>query len=146
MSKMSKLVDYVLRREPVDDVPVAIPVHVRRSESMDERIRRITEHSLSRAAADQGLETWEEANDFDIPDDPIDPETVWERDFEMATAESVDRGVVERPQLDPERLADIKHKVKNYKPPRPQEQIDLEDAIASAVARALKGSQEPSGA
>ena len=72
------------RAEVADGTPVAIPVHLQKSESMDERIRRIVQFSASQAAKQQGLETFEEADDFDIPDDPIDPSTPYEEDFDIA--------------------------------------------------------------
>jgi hypothetical protein len=80
-----------------DPTPVAIPVHLRVPESMDSRIARIVSHSLSKAAQEQGFETFEEADDFDIDDDPIDPETPWEKDHDLATAHAAERGVVSPP-------------------------------------------------
>lgn len=102
--------------EVPDPTPVTIPVSLRRSESMDERIARIVQHSLSTAAADQGMETFEEADDFDIPDDPIDPTTPYEQDFDLASVHASERGVVQAPHLDPQRYAEMR---KQYLDPQP---------------------------
>lgn len=52
-----------------DQTPIELPVGVRRPESLNDMMRRMIRTSLSQYAADQGEETFEEANDFDIPDD-----------------------------------------------------------------------------
>lgn len=88
--------------EPTDPTPVAVPVHLRKPESMDDRIRRIVQHSASEAARMQGLETFEEADDFDIPDDPLDALTPWEADFDLSFVQAVDGGLAQRPKLTPE--------------------------------------------
>lgn len=88
--------------EPTDPVPTATPAGLRKAESMDERIRRIIEHSASIAAAQSGLESFDEADDFDIPDDPVDALTPWEADFDLASVSAIDGGVVARPQVDPD--------------------------------------------
>lgn len=106
-----------------DPTPVSIPVHLRKPESMDDRIRRIISHSISKQAEAQGLESFEEADDFDIPDDPIDPTTPWEQDFDLAGAQAVDRGVVAKPDLSPQRLAELKEKV-SRKPKPPEKPKD----------------------
>lgn len=141
---MSILDKFKLRREPVDQTPVNIPVEFRKQESMDERIRRITQHSLSRQAAMEGFETFEEANDFDIPDDPVDPSTPWEIDHDAHAINAMDGGLVERPNLSAERQVELKEKVKSAKARKPKDQIDLEESIASAVAKGIKEGSEPS--
>lgn len=83
--------------EVPDPTPMEIPVAMRRPETSDERIRRIIAHSLSVRAAEAGLESFEEADDFDIEDDPIDPSTPWEKDFDHAAVAAIDRGVVQAP-------------------------------------------------
>jgi len=91
-----------------DPTPVSIPVQLRRQESMDERIRRIIQHSASMHAQSLGLESFEEADDFDIEDDPIDPSTPWEKHFDQAIVQAVDAGLVKPPHLDPERYRELK--------------------------------------
>lgn len=57
-------------------------VAVKSSESSIDRIRRVVRQELSRRAYDEGMESWEEANDFDI-EDPWDSyhteDTIYER-------------------------------------------------------------------
>lgn len=119
-------------REVLDPTPVTIPVNLRKSESMDERIARIVQHSVSKAAQDAGLETFEEADDFDIPDDPEDPSSPWEHDFDMATANAVDHGVVAKPDLSPDRIRELKgkytsKKLDTSKKPEDEPPLPLED-------------------
>jgi len=123
------------RAEVADGTPVAIPVHLQKSESMDERIRRIVQFSASQAAKQQGLETFEEADDFDIPDDPIDPSTPYEEDFDIAAISASDRGVVQAPPLmTPERRAELHNKFKKNDAPRFTQQ-DIEEFIEWQKAR-----------
>lgn len=126
----------VFRVEPVDQVPVAIPVEFRKSESMDERIRRIIEHSLSQEAHRQGFEDFDEANDFDIPDDPVDPSTPWEQDYDLSIAHAVDAGVVKKPEMSAEKQVEIKQKVKEARSRKSKDQVELEDAIAEGFKKA----------
>lgn len=55
-------------REILDQTPVALPIHYDRPEPIHQRIRRM----ILQATMDQqeGQETLEDANDFEIPDDP----------------------------------------------------------------------------
>lgn len=67
------------RKEIGDPVPVAPPVGMTRPMTTEERFRRIirSEH-LARIAEAQGADTFEEAEDFDVEDDPIPPLTPYE--------------------------------------------------------------------
>lgn len=67
------------RKEYGDPVPVAPPVGLTRPMTTEERFRRIirSEH-LARIAEAQGADTFEEAEDFDVEDDPIPPLTPYE--------------------------------------------------------------------
>lgn len=107
--------------EILDPKPVAVPVAFRTSETMDQRIKRIIEHSMSVQAKNAGLETFEEADDFDIEDDPIDPSTPWETDFDSATVNAIERGVVAAPKaLEPSRLQELKEKFSKKPKPAPE--------------------------
>lgn len=56
--------------------PTPIVIHVRgRVISQFDDVRAFIRRELSMAASAAHLETFEESNDFDIPDDPIDPTT-----------------------------------------------------------------------
>lgn len=71
------------RYERPDPRPMRVPVGMERPESLQEKMRRLVRDEVLQAklAAD-GVETFEEADDFDIPDDPIDPATPYEERFD----------------------------------------------------------------
>ena len=70
-------------QEVPDPVPVAPPVNLRREMSLEERVRMLVRSErLAEELRSRDRETFEEADDFDIPDDPIDPSTPYEADFE----------------------------------------------------------------
>lgn len=94
-----------------DPQPVSIPIEMRRPETSDERIRRIIAHSASMEARRQGFESFEDADDFDIEDDPIDPSTPYEQDFDHAIVAGIQHEVVTPPPaLDPKRLKELKER------------------------------------
>lgn len=66
------------RREKLDNTPVAIPVRFRTPPTPFEQARQMLRADLSALARDQGFETFDEANDFDIDDDPVDYSSPWE--------------------------------------------------------------------
>lgn len=75
-------------REILDDTPMAPPVGLSRTPPMWEVIRdMVRSERLAQAASESGHETFEEADDFDIPDDPGDPYTPWENDFDPSAKE-----------------------------------------------------------
>lgn len=67
------------RKEFGDPVPVAPPVGMTRPLTTEERFRRIirSEH-LARIADSQGVDTFDEAEDFDVEDDPVPALTPYE--------------------------------------------------------------------
>lgn len=65
------------RHEFPDDTPVSKPLRWNRQGSTLEQIRQSI-GLLNREAALQGKESFEEADDFDVDDDPSDPRTRWE--------------------------------------------------------------------
>lgn len=71
------------RREILDPTPMQPPIGYTRRPSLADQIRdAVRNEKLAQELAAQGVETFEEADDFDIPDDPIDPTTPYEGDFE----------------------------------------------------------------
>lgn len=71
------------RREKPDPVPVAPPLGYKKTPSLSEQIRdMVRSEKLAADLAAKGVETFEEADDFNIPDDPIDPSSPYEADFE----------------------------------------------------------------
>lgn len=67
--------------EVPDPRPVAIPAGFKRPETLAEQVRRLVRTSLSQQAHNEGMETFEEAEDFDVGDD-IDPRTPYETFFD----------------------------------------------------------------
>lgn len=128
--------------EVPDPIPVAVPIGNRAPESIDARIARILNHSLKADLEKRGLETFEEADDFDIEDDPIDPTTPWEKNYDLATAHAAHAGVVSEPTPDQRaRAAAVKDKLHKKKKSAPSEQAELEDAIHQLDE--LEASQTP---
>ncbi|UDN67571.1 hypothetical protein [robinz microvirus RP_48] len=65
-----------------DPQPLEIPARFKRPETLAEQIRRVTKGALSLQAAEQGFETFEEAEDFEIDDDSFDPSSPYEEIFD----------------------------------------------------------------
>lgn len=71
------------RREIMDPVPIQPPIGYKKAPSLSEQIRdMVRNEKLAQELAAQGAESFEEADDFDIPDDPVDPSSPYEADFE----------------------------------------------------------------
>lgn len=88
--------------EYVDSTPVETPVKFRGGLSADEKIRNmIRSERLAQLALSQGLETFEEADDFDVGDD-YDPTSPYEETFDPDGVGSFDRLVVAPPSDDAE--------------------------------------------
>lgn len=78
---MSKLNEY--GQEIPDPKPMALPVGFKRPEPLAETIRRLVHSEQWRMAMERsGAETMTEADDFDIPDDPLDPASPYEENFD----------------------------------------------------------------
>lgn len=77
-------------QEIPDDTPIVIHIKNRRIAKFDD-VRAFIRAELSNAARMAGEETFEEANDFDIDGDPIDPSTPYEysADQELADLETL---------------------------------------------------------
>lgn len=74
-------------REYNDPTPMAPPIGYKRQPSMVEIVRaQIRDAMLAQQLAEQGVETFEEADDFEIGDD-YDPSSPWENDFDPPIAE-----------------------------------------------------------
>lgn len=68
-------------REKLDPKPVAMPLGFERPETLAEQIQRMVRQTVSQEAADQGFETFEDADDFDVGDD-FDPTSPYEMEFD----------------------------------------------------------------
>lgn len=69
--------------ELLDATPVARAVEFRRPPTLQEQIRALVRGELSRQAQEQGQESFEEADDFDVDDDSYDPRSPWELNFDQ---------------------------------------------------------------
>lgn len=68
--------------ESNDPTPIAMPSHLRRPPSIQEQIAAaVRSEAFNRYVSQQGLETFEEAEDFDVGDD-FDPDSPWELEFD----------------------------------------------------------------
>lgn len=56
-------------KEVLDPTPVAIPAGMGKPESLVDTIRRLVRNEISHEAQSQGIESFEEANDFDVEDE-----------------------------------------------------------------------------
>lgn len=76
--------------EFLDDTPVAIPVRITRPPTRFDEIRSLVRGTMSQVAQEQGFESFEEANDFDVGED-YDPQSPWEipQDHEDNVAEVI---------------------------------------------------------
>lgn len=68
--------------EVPDPTPVSIPAGFKVPESLSDQIRRLIRTSLSQQADDQGMETFDESEDFEIDDDMFDPSSPYEEVFD----------------------------------------------------------------
>lgn len=65
------------RKEYPDPTPVEVPLGFRRPPTLQEEISRIIRQQMSQQASQAGFETFEEADDFVVDDDP-DPLSPYE--------------------------------------------------------------------
>lgn len=79
-----------------DNTPVELPTRLRVSVNRVTQMRQLIRAELSRQAADQGDETFEEADDFDLPDGEewFSP---YEEDFEPVSS-SPESGIQGEPE------------------------------------------------
>jgi len=68
-------------REVLDTAPMALPVKFNHEPSMAEMVQQQIRVFMSQEADKKGMETFEEAEDFDVDDD-YDPSSPWELDFD----------------------------------------------------------------
>lgn len=76
--------------EKPDPNPMQIPAGFRRPPTLAEQVARLVRSErFMQEARDAGFETFEEAEDFDIDDDPVDPSTPYEPFFDPALGREV---------------------------------------------------------
>lgn len=80
-------------REVLDNTPMAPPIGYKKQPSMVEIVRDMVRSERLRVeAAEMGRESFEDADDFDIPDDPVDPSSPFENDFDPPVKELLQAG------------------------------------------------------
>lgn len=70
------------RFEYPDPVPMEVPTNLSAPSGMRQLVHQLIRQELSEFAASQEMETFEEADDFEIEDDPLDPLTEYEKVFD----------------------------------------------------------------
>lgn len=113
-----------------------LPVGFSRPPTLAEQVARLVRsQQMADFAAAQGLESFEEADDFDIPDDPVDPTTPYEADFDLAAVKSSDYGLTASPATPDAYQA--KERVKEAKNSKRR------GSSAPEVPHVSKGDEEP---
>lgn len=81
-----------------DPTPVAIPAGFKKPDSLQDLVRRFVAVQMSAAAVDQGMESFEEANDFDVDEpDFEDRPTKYEEMADEVPIERRPRSVSKQP-------------------------------------------------
>lgn len=65
-------------KEVLNPKPIAIPSGLKRPLTLQEQIQRLIKTEMSTQVQAQGHETYEQANDFDVPDDLPEPASHYE--------------------------------------------------------------------
>jgi len=95
--------------EQLDKTPIELPVNYRHPLSLEQMIAQALANEMTNKG-DGSPETWEEANDFDVPDDE-------ELDFTRYTLKEVDEVDPVLSQMDPETADAFKEFLKSREKP-----------------------------
>lgn len=117
-----------------NDPPVAVPANYKRPLTLAEQVRLMCRTQLSQMAANEGQETWEEADDFDVGDD-YDPSSPHELIFDPELGKELPQEIKReldnsRRQFDEEVVKQRKEKApaaKKKSPKKPEVVEDDED-------------------
>lgn len=116
--------------ELLDPTPVRARIPLQAHERLEVKIARMLNSAKIREEfMRSGIETFEEADDFDVGED-MDPETPYERDFDHATITAVDKGVTRAPER-PQGFVDPRTKWKKPPGQPPRSEFDEEKPDAS---------------
>lgn len=80
--------------EILDPTPIALPLGLKRPPTLQETIKQLIRTEMSRKAAQEGQETFEEADDLEVGED-FDPTSPWELNFDQEIAPRDPRGFQE---------------------------------------------------
>lgn len=79
-------------REIVSPLPLEPPLGYKKTESMSQLVHRMVhDEMIRRELASQGIETFEESDDFDVGDD-YEPNSPWENEFDPPISELTKAG------------------------------------------------------
>lgn len=106
--------------EILDTTPVAVPIRFKVPIPLNERIKQMVRDEASQLAQQNGYESFDEADDFDIKDDMPDPLSPWEEDFDPQVPFISDREAAIRAgmvnDLDEDKIHFGKAMLEKYKP------------------------------
>lgn len=123
--------------EVPDPMPAAAPAGFKRPETLAEQVQRLVRGAISRQAEAQGVETFEEADDFDVGDD-FDPTTPYETMFDPVLQREITPDEWRRNEA-------LYRKEYVQKQEAHFQQMDLEEAIKSTPRKRTASGKRPSG-
>ncbi|WMC01491.1 hypothetical protein [Microvirus D_HF4_329] len=137
-------------REIPDAQPVAVPAGFKRPETLQEQIQRlIRSDKLAQMASDQGMETFEESEDFDIDDDMFDPSSPYEEVFDPVLGRGItldefrkNEAMYQQRYLDAEEKAYQAYQVSNALRARPKSEDKKPSRAASERVSSESNDQE----
>lgn len=122
--------------ELLDSTPIALPLDAKRPETLAQQIQRLVRTHISREAEEAGLESFEDAEDFDVGEEDFDPSSPYEEIFDpvLGRAITVDEfrkneAVYRQRYLEAEEKA--------YR------QMEVSDALRARPKKGVQGEQVP---
>jgi len=113
----SRLIDPDTGHPVPDPTPMAPPIGYKKQPSMVEIVREmVRSERLRQEAMAAGHETFEEADDFDVDDDPPDLKSGWENDFDPPIRELTSAGAAEVSRKEKETKAKQEKEASSPKP------------------------------
>lgn len=65
-------------KELPDSKPMVVPIDLRKPETIQQQVARLVTLKMIQTQSNVGKESFDDANDFNIDDDPVEPNTPWE--------------------------------------------------------------------
>nr|QQL13327.1 MAG: hypothetical protein [Microviridae sp.] len=114
--------------EMLDQTPVALPLKYDRPEPIHQRIRRMILQAISEQSGDD-VETLDDANDFEIPDDPSSYDT----GYTEPDLEPTPQLAYTDEEIAAARAAVEKMRAEKADAPKPQDSANAADVSSSAA-------------
>lgn len=118
-----------------DPTPLTLPSGFKRPETLEAQIQRLVRGAISRQAAESGYETFEDADDFDIPDDTDDPFTPYEMEFDPILGREVS----------PQMLKEGGDRIRTEYVQKAVDHPVMDEMVAKAEKKAARKKNPPSG-